>query len=344
MNPRFVEIDRDTPMLLPPDLRDWIGEDDIVHFIIEAVNRLPLEIFKVNVRGSGSRQFPPHMMLSLLIYCYAHGIFSSRKIQQATYRDVAVRYLAANTHPDHDTICKFRRENLAAFQAAFVDILELAIELKLLKFGNVALDGTHIKANASIDKNINYERATQIREQLRIDIGELIHQAEQSDQQEESSKKLPDEIARLEKLASKMDQAIDNLKQRAADRQEKEREKYERKLAERKKKEKEEGRKLAGYPPKEPDVKAEDLKEQSNLTDPDARIMRKNHRSGYTSSYNAQACVDTEGSQLIVGQYVSQSASDNTELINGVESIPLGNPESVSTDACLLYTSPSPRD
>ena len=177
MATRFVSVDRNTPMLLPPDLRDWVGEDDLVHFVIEAVDRLPLEIFQVNHRGTGDQQFPPHMMLSLLIYSYANGIFSSRKIERATYRDVAVRYLTADTHPDHDTICTFRRKNFTAISEAFVDVLEFAKELELLKLGNIALDGTNIKANASIDKNVTYRRADEIREQLTLDIAGLMEEA-----------------------------------------------------------------------------------------------------------------------------------------------------------------------
>ena len=126
MNKNFVVIDRQTPMFLPPDMRDWVEEDDMVHFVIEAVERLPFESFKCNQRGSGSKQYSPHMMLALLIYCYSHRIFSSRKIERATYRDVSVRYLTADTHPDHDTICKFRRENKTAISKAFVEILQLA--------------------------------------------------------------------------------------------------------------------------------------------------------------------------------------------------------------------------
>ncbi len=95
-------------MLLPEDMRDWVREDDLVHFVIEAVEKMDLRGFRVNVRGTGDAQYPPSMMLSLLIYCYANGIFSSRRIEAATWRDVAVRYLCANTHPDHDTICRFR--------------------------------------------------------------------------------------------------------------------------------------------------------------------------------------------------------------------------------------------
>jgi transposase len=322
-------------MLLPPDLRDWVKDDDLVHFIIEAVDRLPLDVFKVNHRGSGSKQMPPHMMLVLLIYCYINGIFSSRKIERATYNDVRVRYITGNNHPDHDTICTFRRENFEAVSEAFVDVLELAKELGILKLGNVAVDGTHIKANASIDQNVTYERAVEIREQLKLDIAELMEEAEKADLNDEDADKLPEEIARREKLAEKMDQAIEELKERAAKRQEIEKAKYEEKLKKREEYEKETGKKPPGREPKEPEIKPEDSTEQCNLTDADARVMRKNKRSGFTESYNAQAGVDTEGSQLIVGNYVSQSPSDSGELLPGIEAIDerTGTPDSVSTDA-----------
>jgi transposase len=335
MATRFVNVDRNTPMLLPPDLRDWIGEDDLVHFIIEAVERLPLEIFQINHRGSGDAQFPPRMMLALLIYCYANGVFSSRKIERATYRDISVRYLTADNHPDHDTICTFRRVNSTAISEAFVDVLELAKELKLLNMGNIALDGTHIKASASIDKNVTYERAVEIREQLTLDIAELMEQAEKADRKDEDVQKLPAEISRLEKLAAKMDGAVEELKERAEKREEKAREKHRQTLEHRKEYQKKTGKKPRGHAPQEPEIKAEDSKQQCNLTDPDARVMRKNLRSGYTQSYNAQAGVDTEGSQLILGNRISQSAGDSAELEPGVESIDerTGKPTSVSTDA-----------
>ena len=210
-SPRFVVIDRDTPLLLPPDLRDWVPEDDLVHFVIAAVDRLPLEYFTVNWRGSGSAQHPPHMMLALLIYSYAMGVFSSRKIERATHRDVAVRYLTADTHPDHDTVCKFRRENLDAFAAAFVDVLELAREMGLLKVGRVSLDGSHFKADASIDGNVTHARATELRAELEADIAGLLEEAERADLSDEDADKLPREIARRERLHAKMEGAIAEL-------------------------------------------------------------------------------------------------------------------------------------
>ena len=322
-------------MLLPPDLRDWVAEDDMVHFVLEAVDRLPLSSFKFNQRGTGDRQFPPHMMFALLVYCYANGIFSSRKIERATHRDIAVRYLCANNHPDHDTICKFRRENFVAVSKAFVDVLELATSLKVLKLGKISLDGTHIKANASIDQNVTYERACEIREQLKLDVQELMEKAERADENDEDAQKLPKEIARREKLAAKMDRAIDELKERAKKRDEKARADFEKKLAERDRKEKETGKKPAGAAPKPPKTGPENSNEQVNLSDPDARIMRKNKRSGFTQSFNAQAAVDADGSQLIVGNHLSQSPSDSGELEEGVSSVPeqLGKPEAVLSDA-----------
>ena len=146
---KFVFSDRTQPYLLPPDLREWLPEDDLAHFVVAAVERVPLSHFRVNTRGTGSAQYHPRLMLALLIYCYANGIFSSRRIERATYRDIGVRYVTANTHPDHDTICTFRRENRAAVHESFVQVLLLAKELKLLTVGRVSVDGTKLKANAS---------------------------------------------------------------------------------------------------------------------------------------------------------------------------------------------------
>jgi transposase len=326
---RFKNTDRNTPLLLPPDLRDWVAEDDLVHFVIQAVERLPLSAFAVNHKGCGDEQYPPHTLLTLLIYCYANGLFSSRRIERATYRDVAVRYLTADTHPDHDTICAFRRNNLAAIATAFVDVLELARELKLLKLGTVSLDGTHIRASASKDKNVTCERAQQLRTQLRQGVNALLQQAEGADPKDDDPQKLPQEIARREKLLQKMDQACAQLEARAQARAAAERADYERKVAARQQRE----GSAKGPEPKAPkDTPAPD--EQINLTDPDARLMRKSKRESYTQSYNAQAVVDAEGSQLIVGQRVSDCASDAGQLEPDLQSIPegLGQPTAALAD------------
>ena len=338
----FVNLDRNTPMLLPPDLRDWVDEGDLVHFVIEASERLPLEAFRVNHRGSGSAQMPPHMMLALLVYCYCNGIFSSRKIERATYRDVAVRYLTADTHPDHDTICKFRRENKAAISAAFVDILELARGLGLLKLGKVSTDGTHIKANASIGQNVTYDHAVELRKRLQADIAELMAEAEKADAEGKDDQSLPEEIARREALKSKMDQAIAELESRAAKRREQAQKDYEAKTKAREAQEKESGKKPRGKSPKAPgsvEEIASASNEQCNLTDPDARIMRKNTRSGYTQSYNCQATVDADGSGLIVGQHLTQSASDANELLAAYQPFSLASLKLCSSTLSVLPNS-----
>lgn len=326
---RFKNIDRNTPMLLPPDLRDWVAEDDLVHFVISAVERLPLSAFAVNDKGCGDEQYPPHLLLALLIYCYANGLFSSRRIEQATYRDVAVRYRCADTHPDHDTICVFRRTNFEAIAAAFVEVLELACELKLLKLGTVSLDGTHLRASASKDKNVTYGRAQELRVQLRGDVEELLGQAEQADRTDDDPQRLPREIARRQKLLQKMDEACARLEQRARARAAAERAEYERKVAAR---EQREGSSKGPEPKPPRGTPAPDA--QINLTDADAPLMRKSKRESYTQSYNAHAVVDADGSQLIVGQRVSTSASDANELEPDLQSIPdqLGAPTAVLAD------------
>ena len=135
MSPRFVNIDRDTPLLLPPNLQDWVPADHLAHFLVDAVEAMDLRRVKVNSRGTGDAQYPPSMLVSLLIYSYATGVFGSRRIEQSTYDNVAVRFITADTHPDHDTICTFRRENKALLSELFVKVLEMARELKLLKVG-----------------------------------------------------------------------------------------------------------------------------------------------------------------------------------------------------------------
>ena len=163
---KFVESGQSQGYLLPPDMREWVPEDDLSHFVLEAVNRVPMERFRVNERGTGSAQYHPRMMLGLLIHSYAHGIFGSRRIERATYRDLGVRYVSGNRHPDHDTICKFRRENFAAVEEAFLEVLLLARELKLLRVGTVSVDGTKVDANANPRNSIRHDRAQALRERL----------------------------------------------------------------------------------------------------------------------------------------------------------------------------------
>lgn len=330
-------------MLLPPDLRQWVADDDMVHFVIEAVSCMKLPSLKVNRRGTGSRQYPPGTMLMLLIYCYAHGIFSSRRIERATYRDVAVRYLMADTHPDHDTIAKFRRENFDAVAEAFVAVLQLAKQMGVLRVGTVSVDGTHISASASKDRNVRYDRAKQLDEQLRQDVEQLLQRAEQTDADEQSDDgdghTLPERIARREKLRARMQQAQRELERQAKARAEAEREAYERKLAERQER-KTQGKTVKGCDPRPPRDTPED-KDQVNLTDADSRLMRKSRRSSYKQAYNAQAAVDADGSMLILANHVTNSASDAHQLIpaiEGVEALSLGPVNTILADTGYAHS------
>jgi transposase len=148
-------------MLLPPDMREWVRPDHLVHFVLDAVEALDLSQVKVNTRGTGDAQYPPSMLLALLVYSYATGLFGSGRIEPSTYDNVAVRVLTADTHPDHDTICTFRRENKALFAESFVKVLPLAQELKLARFGQIAVsvDGTKLAANASKHAAVSYAHA-----------------------------------------------------------------------------------------------------------------------------------------------------------------------------------------
>jgi len=318
-------------MLLPHDLREWIPEDDMVHFIIESVEGMKLQRFKVNERGTGSRQYPPEMMLELLIYCYANGIFSSRRIERATYRDIAVRYLTADTHPDHDTIATFRRENFDAVAECFVGVLELARTLKLLKVGIVSVDGTKVKANASKYKNVSYERAGQIYEQLKIEVMGLLKKAEEADSREqEDGQSLPEEIARREKLRQKMEAARRQIEERARQRAEAERAEYKRKVAARENRRgKSKGKEIK--PPEEQPKGTEHV----NVVDKDSRLMKKSKRSGYEQCYNAQAVVDADGAQLVLAARITQCASDRNELEEDVRAVPesVGKVERVLADS-----------
>ena len=239
-------------------------------------------------------------------------------IERATYRDIGVRYVAANCHPDHDTICTFRRSNFEAVAEAFLQVLLLAKELQLLRFGTVSVDGTKVDANANKRNSIRYDRAGALREQLRGEIEGLLDQAEQADTDDAPDPQgLPEELSRREQLRAKLDRACAELERRAQARADSERAEYERKVATRERRTgSRKGRHI------KPPTEAPEAKEQINLTDADSALMRKSRRHEYRQAYNAQAAVDADGSQLVLGSRVSVCASDRNELVADVEAIP----------------------
>jgi transposase len=335
MATRFVPVDRDTPLLLPPNLREWVPANHLVHFILDAVDALDLRQVKVNCRGTGSPQYPPRMLLALLIYSYATGTFSSRRIEQSTYDSVPVRLLTADTHPDHDTLCTFRRENQALLTESFVKVLQLAQQLKLLKFGQltVAVDGTKVLANASKHSAVSYQRAGERIEQLELEVQQLLAKAEQADATPlQEGLTIPAEITRRQERQAALARARAEIEARAHARYAAQLAEHQAQLAERAAR-KERGETVGGKPPPPPTPEP-DAKEQYNFTDPESRIMKAGSGNHFQQCYNAQAAVEVE-SRLIVGQRASQSPNDKQELVPTLASVPAeaGRIEAVLVDS-----------
>jgi transposase len=300
----FVPFNRDQAFLLPPDLKAWLAEDDLAHFVVAAVERVPVGAFHVADRAGGKAQYHPRLMLALLIYSYANGLFASRRIERASYRDIAVRFVAANLHPDHDTIAVFRRSNKAAFEAAFLQVLLLARESGLLRLGTVAIDGTKIDANASKIRSVRYDRAKELRATLTADIAALTAQAEAADAADHDPQALPAELARREALKAKLDAACERLESEARAEAEVAGATYEAKKAAYDAKTGHRGR-----PPVPPDDDPPPDR-QSNLTDPDSALMRRSDAHEYRQAYNAQAVVCADGAQLILATNLVATPAD----------------------------------
>ena len=318
MAERFVNVDRQTPLFLPCDLREWLPADHLVHLILDAVEQIPTGHFHVNHRGTGSEQYPPTMMLALLIYCYATGRFGSRTIEAATHSDVAVRFLCANLHPDHDSICTFRRENKAAFEAAFVTVLQLAHQLRLTRVGTVSVDGTKIQANASKHAAVSYQRAGELITRFQLEVAELTTRAEQADvKQSKETLDIPAELARRDKRIESLKHARQIIEAQAKEMAAAKQVEHQSKVAQRQAK-RDAGKKPRGPEPKAPDDKP-DGKDQYNFTDPESRIMKAGNGKHFEQAYNAQAVVDE--AMMIVGQRVSVAANDKQELASDVAAI-----------------------
>ena len=305
-------------MFLPCDLREWLPADHLVHFLLDAVEQIPAGHFHVNQRGTGSEQYPPTMMLALLIYCYATGRFGSRTIEAATHSDVAVRYLCANHHPDHDSICVFRTANRAAFQAAFVTVLQLAQQLRLTRVGTVSVDGTKVQANASKHAAVSYQRAGELIVELQHEVQELLARAEQADTREaKETLDIPAELTRRETRRAALKQARQVIEARAKELAAAQQVEHQAKVATR------QAQRAAGKKPRGPEPKppsqAPDPKAQYNFTDPESRIMKAGNGQHFEQAYNAQAAVDA--AMLIVGQRVSDAPNDKQELVASVAAI-----------------------
>ncbi len=319
--------------MLPPSLQDWLPEGHLARFIAELVVGLDLsKIYGFYGRrdGRGKAAYHPVMMVRLLLYGYCVGVLSSRRIERATYEDVAFRYLAADQHPDHDTIAAFRQQHLAVLAQLFTQMLQLCDKAGLVKLGHVAVDGTKIQANASKHKAMSYERMEEKERQLKAEVEKLLAQAAETDAAEDAlygtgrrGDELPAELARRESRLKKIAEAKAALEQEARERAEAARKTAEEKLEERRKKARERGKKFGGRPPRIPDP-AQARPEpaaQRNFTDPESRIMPDGaHKGSFVQAYNAQIAVDGAG-QIIVAAEITQESNDKRQLAPMLERV-----------------------
>jgi transposase len=332
----FRTIDRQTGFLLPPSVDEWLPERHLARFVVEVIDGLDLRAMSGDYRGSGSASYHPSMLLGLLVYGYATGVFSSRKLERATYDSVAFRFIAANDHPDHDTIAAFRRRFLKEIEALFVQVLLLAREMGVLKMGAVALDGTKIHANASRHSALSYERAGKIEAQLKAEVADLMAKAEAADAADvPDGLSIPEELARREERLAKIAAARAKIEARAKERYERALAEHEAKLAARAAKMAATGKKPGGKPP-EPPAEGPLPNDQINLTDEDSRIMPV-AGGGFDQCYNAQAAV-AAGSMLVVATDVVQAPNDKHEIEPALDKLgilpaALGEPETLLADA-----------
>lgn len=302
--------------LLPPSLSDWLPENHLAYFISEVVSVLDLSGFYARHEESdprGNQPFDPAMMLKVLLYAYASGTFSSRKIAKKLEEDVAFRVLAAGNFPEHRTICDFRKENLEEFITLFKQVVQIAQSSGMVKLGRIAIDGTKVKANASRHKAMSYDRMKMVEERLEKEIADLLKEAERTDQAEDQEHgpenrgdELPEELRRRESRLKKIREAKKRLEERQAE-EDRAKGRHEGDGGRPNGKKGKPFKKEFGEPPE---------KAQDNFTDPESRIMKMGN--GFEQSYNAQAAVD-ETKQIIVAVSVTNCAADNAQLIPMIE-------------------------
>lgn len=317
MGHRFLEVDRATPYLLPPSVDEWVEAKHLSRFVVDVVDQLDLSALERRYSGRGKKAYHPSLLVAVLFYGYATGVYSSRALERASYDSVAFRFICANLHPDHDTLAEFRKSFLKEIGALFVQILGVAQQMGLLKVGKVALDGTKIKANASAHKALSWKHALRLEAQLKAEVAELLKKAEAADASDlPDGLDIPAELVRREDRLQGIAAAKAEIERRAAVRQAGERAEYEAKLATRKAKAERTGRKPGGREP-QPPQSGPGEKDQVNLTDGESRILPA-PGGGFIQGYNAQAAVEID-SRLIVARHLSTAANDKRELIPALE-------------------------
>ena len=316
-------------------LAEALPPQHLARFVVDIISQLDLSKIYAQYAPVGGEAIAPEILLGLLFYGYAVGVFSSRKIEKATHESIPFRYIAGGLHPDHDTIAHFRKKFLVEIKELFVQILLLAQAAEVLKLGNISLDGSKVHADASKSKAVSYKRLIEIEIQLHKEVAELIEFGEQADQGEQQLPEglvLGDEIAIREERLANLAQAKAVLEERAKERYEAEQAEYEAKLREREKKARKRHRKPKGRSPQPPEPGPRD-KDQYNFTDPDSRIMKNSQNKGMDQHYNVQVAADQD-SLLIVSNGLSNHPNDKQEAVPTLEAIApqLGKPEAAALD------------
>ena len=347
MGQNFYPDTIDQTLMFPPSLHEWLPEAHLARFLVDVVSSLDLSsIYKSYEEkdGRGQAAYAPEMMVRVLLYGYATGVYSSRKIQTRTFEDVAFRYLSGDQHPDHATIAEFRKRHLDALSDLFTQALLLCWEAGLVKLGHVAIDGTKIKANASKHKAMSYKRMNETEARLKQEIDALLAAAEKTDAEEDAQHgkdvrgdELPVELQRRESRLQKIGEAKAALEQEAKEKAVRQRAETEQKLAEREEEERRTGKKKRGRKPEAHDpeqAKPEDTA-QRNFVDPESRIMPDGANKGsFVQGYNAQIAVDS-ASQVIVAAEVTQETNDKKQLVPMIAQMAANleqKPEKVSAD------------
>jgi len=331
---KFKTVDYEEALEMRVKMRDVLPPEHLVHFVVFVIGQLDLKVIYQKYAAVGAPPYEPEILLGLLFYGYATGVFSSRQIEEKIQETLPFRFIAGGYKPDHSTIADFRKDNLAELKELFVQILVVAIELDMLELGNISLDGTKIHADASKSKAISYKRLLELEPQLQAEVAELFALAEKAEGETiPEGMVIEDEVALRQKRLAQLAKAKAVLEARANARYEFEKAEYEAKLQEREAKEKARGRKLGGQKPKPPTPGPRD-KDQYNFTDPDSPIMKNSNNQGFDQHYNAQAAVE-QSSILIVGNHLSDHPNDKQEAVPTLEAIPteqIGQPDAAALD------------
>jgi transposase len=315
MSRKFRTPDYESTLNVAVSLREALPANHLARFIVDIVAQLDVSQIYGRYAPQGGEAIAPEVLLALLFYGYATGVFSSRKIEKATHENLAFRFVAGGLHPDHDTIANFRKTFLVELQELFVQVLLLAKLAGVLKLGNLSLDGSKIHADASKSHAVSYKRLVELEAHLRTEVQELLTLGEQADQGEgnlPSGLIIEDEIALRQKRLDNLAKAKAVLEARAHERYQAEKAEYEAKQRARKEKARKHRRKPRGRAPQPPQPGPRD-KDQYNFTDPDSRIMKNSTNQGFDQHYNVQAAVDQER-LLIVAPSVSNHPNDQREV------------------------------